>query len=100
MRESTVEKKLVRQVARVGGKCLKFTPFHFNGAPDRLVLLPGGRLCFVEVKGEGGFVRPLQKKRLQQLEGLGFKCYVVQDQNSLDEFVRKELMSNARQSEC
>lgn len=90
MRESTVEKRLRRLVTKVGGRCLKFTPFHFNGAPDRLVLLPGGRMCFVEVKGSEGYVRPLQVKRIQQLESLGFRCHVVHDEQSLEQFAHKE----------
>ena len=45
--------------------------------PDRIVLLPHGRLAFVELKAPGKKLRPLQEKRKRQLEALGFSVFVV-----------------------
>ena len=50
-----------------------------NGVPDRIVLLPGGRIAFVELKAPGKNLRPLQLKRKRQLERLGFSVYVVDE---------------------
>ena len=50
MREKEVEKKLVDEVKKRGGLCLKFVSPGFNGVPDRLLLLNKGKLSFVEVK--------------------------------------------------
>ncbi|NCC80447.1 MAG: VRR-NUC domain-containing protein, partial [Clostridia bacterium] len=50
-----------------------------NGVPDRLVLLPGGRAGFVEVKAPGKKMRPNQIKRKGELEGLGFLVYCLDD---------------------
>ncbi len=47
------------------------------GVPDRLVLLPKGKIYFVELKAPGKKLRPLQLKRKEQLESLGFKVYVI-----------------------
>ena len=54
---------------------MKFTPTNWVGAPDRLVVLPGGKLGFVEVKAPGQRARPLQLARHRQLRKLG--CFVA-----------------------
>ena len=45
--------------------------------PDRLILMPGGKLAFVELKAPGHSLRPLQVKRKRQLEALGFSVYCI-----------------------
>lgn len=77
MRESDIERKLVKAVKEKGGLCLKQTTTTFDGIPDRLVLLPGGKSAFVELKAPGKQPRPLQVKRMKQLTDLGQKCFVV-----------------------
>ena len=77
MREKTIEAALVDEVKRRGGFCPKFTSPGMGGMPDRLVLLPHGRFCFVEVKAPGEKPRPLQAYRHRQLRRLGIKVYVL-----------------------
>ncbi len=77
MRESTVESKLVKAVKLLGGLALKFVSPGFDGVPDRLVLLPGGKIAFIELKVEGKKMRPLQVRRKRQLEALGFLVYCI-----------------------
>ena len=48
-----------------------------NGMPDRLVLLPGGRMGFVELKAPGKKPQLVQELRMRQLRRLGFKAYVI-----------------------
>lgn len=60
MRESVVEKKFTTEVKKRGGLAVKFVSPGFNGVPDRLVLFPGGRMAFVELKAPGETMRPLQ----------------------------------------
>jgi hypothetical protein len=79
MRENQIEKRLVREVKAAGGLAPKFISPGMDGMPDRLVLLPGRRIAFVETKGEGEVMRPLQIKRKRQLEQLGFRVYCVDD---------------------
>lgn len=59
MREKLIEQKLVKAVKAAGGLCPKFVSPGMAGMPDRLVLLPGSRLAFVEVKAPGKKPRPL-----------------------------------------
>ena len=77
MREQEIEQKLVRAVRQMGGLAPKFTSPGMTGVPDRLILLPGGRVFFVEVKAPGKRLRPLQARRKAQLEQLGFRVYVI-----------------------
>lgn len=77
MREKVVEEALVKAVKCRGGLAMKLMSPSWVGIPDRLVLLPQGRLGFVEVKAPGKVPRPLQVRRLEQLENLGFKVYVL-----------------------
>ena len=67
MREKEVEQKLVKAVKLAGGFCIKFTSPGFDGVPDRLVLLPKGRIAFIELKAPGKKPRALQKRRMKQL---------------------------------
>ena len=79
MREKNIEAALVRATRNRGGMCPKFTSPGMDGVPDRMVLLPGGHVGFVEVKAPGEKPRPLQVHRHRQLRRLGFKVYVLDD---------------------
>ena len=79
MREKNIEQKLVKAVKSAGGIATKLTCPGFDGMPDRLVLMPEGRIGFVEVKAPGKEPRPLQVRRHEMLRNLGFKVYVLDD---------------------
>ena len=79
MKEKITEEKLVIAVKQMGGICPKFVSPGFDGMPDRLVLLPFGKIAFVEVKAPNKKPRPLQKARHRLLQKLGFKVYVLDD---------------------
>ena len=85
MEEKCVERKLVKEVKKIGGLCLKFVSPSMDGVPDRIVLLPGGRTTFVETKTTGKKMRPLQVKRKRQFESLGFSVYCVDDAEKVEE---------------
>ena len=76
-REREIERKLVEAVRKTGGLALKFVSPGWSGAPDRIVLLPGGKAGFVEVMAPGKKPRPLQARRKKQLEQMGFKVFVL-----------------------
>ena len=77
MREKIIEQHLVKAVKNSGGIAPKRVCPGFDGMPDRLVLLPGGKIGFVEVKAPGKEPRPLQVARHGLLRRLGFKVYVL-----------------------
>lgn len=77
MREKQIEQKLVQAVRRKGGLCLKFVSPNFDGMPDRLILLPRGRIAFAELKAPGKKPRPLQIARHKTLMKLGFRVFVI-----------------------
>lgn len=79
MLEKYIEKKLVAEVKKMGGIAAKFVSPGLDGMPDRLVLLPHGKMAFVELKASGKKPRPLQIRRIKQLQKLGFNCYVIDD---------------------
>ena len=79
MREKTVEQKLVAAVKKMGGICPKWVSPGFDGIPDRIVLLPGAKIGFVEVKAPGKKPRPLQASRHGLLRRLGFRVYVLDE---------------------
>lgn len=83
MREKTIERKLVLAVKIAGGIAPKFTSPGFDGMPDRIILLPGAQVAFVEVKSPGEEPRPLQLARHRLLRNLGFKVYVLDDEGQI-----------------
>ena len=87
MRESKIERALVDAVRKQGGIAFKFTSQTMNGVPDRLVLLPGGQIGFVELKAPGKQLRLLQKKRKAQLEALGFPVFVADRPEQIEETI-------------
>ena len=83
MREKQIEQKLVRAVRAVGGLAPKFVSPGLDGVPDRLILLPGGHLAFAELKAPGQRPRPLQQRRIGQLNQLGFRVYIIDNTNQI-----------------
>lgn len=75
--EKAIENKLRKATKDMGGIALKFISPGMSGVPDRLILFPGKRMAFVEVKAPGMKLRPLQVKRKRQLEALGFSVYCI-----------------------
>ena len=83
MREKVIEQKLSLMVKKRGGICPKFVSPGYDGMPDRIVLLPGCHFAFVEVKAPGQKPRPLQIARHKLLTRLGFKVYVLDNEEQI-----------------
>ena len=79
MLEKHIENAVNKAVKARDGMCIKLVSPTMNGLPDRLLLLPRGRVAFVELKQSGIKPRQLQLKRHEQLRSLGFKVYVIDD---------------------
>lgn len=82
MREKYIEQKLVREVKKRGGLCEKWNSGS-SGWPDRIVLLPDGKIGFVEVKAPGEKPRKLQVHRHEQLRALVYKVFVLDDMGQI-----------------
>lgn len=75
--EKYIEQTLIKEVKKMGGVAFKFISPGLSGVPDRIALLPGGRIAFVELKAPGKKMKTLQIKRKSQLESLGFLVYCI-----------------------
>ena len=90
--EKDIELNLTAMVERHGGLCLKWVCPGWAGVPDRIVLLPGGLVLFIETKRpKGGQLSALQKWWQKRLTALGFFSGVVwseEDVETLDNHLR------------
>lgn len=84
MRESTVEKHLADRVKRLGGLCWKFVSPNLSGVPDRIVVLPGGRVYFVELKAPGRTPRVNQIRRARELQQRGAPALALDSPLAVD----------------
>ena len=83
MKEKAIEQKLTLMVKKQGGICPKFVSPGFDGMPDRIVLLPGGCMAFVEVKSPGKKPRAFQTSRHTLLRRLGFRVFVLDNEEQI-----------------
>lgn len=90
MRERDVERALVKAVQSRGGICPKWVSPGLDGVPDRIVMLPDGKIGFVELKAPGERPRALQIARIRQIERLGYKVFVC-DEIGLIEDILSEI---------
>lgn len=89
--EKWLERQLVKKIGERGGVALKYSNANRTGYPDRLVLLPGGRAYFVELKSKGRKPTRLQSLRHEELRALGFGVAVVDSPEALDDFLLRTL---------
>ena len=87
MKEQAIEQFLVKGCQKRGWFCVKLAATGWAGMPDRMILGPGGKVCFVELKSPGKKPRKLQSYRLQQLAGLGFWARVVDSKEGAQELM-------------
>ncbi|NTZ20916.1 VRR-NUC domain-containing protein [Paenibacillus sp. JMULE4] len=93
MRESMLERRLVREVERIGGLAPKWVSPGNRGVPDRIVILPGGRTVYVEMKAPGKPLEPLQAKWARTLRKMGHQVYKIDSDADIDQFIA-EVSSN------
>ena len=89
VRESSIEKYLVRKVKEHGGLCFKFVSPGNPGVPDRIVITPAGKVIFVELKTEIGRMARVQKWQRSELEKRGADVRVLYGMDGVKEFLRE-----------
>lgn len=87
MSEKKIEKRLNCEIKKLKGLSLKLNSQSANGIPDRLALLPDGKLYFIELKSRGKKLDPLQEYWRKKLEGLGFEAKKIDSLEILEEFI-------------
>ncbi|MDR1705185.1 MAG: VRR-NUC domain-containing protein [Clostridiales bacterium] len=87
--EKALERKLREAVKKAGGLAVKLTPVGLTGMPDRLILLPGGRVAFAEIKSAGKKPTALQQTRIAALRVLGFTAAVIDGEERLKGFLEE-----------
>lgn len=85
--EKTLERNLREGVKKLGGLAIKFFCPSFTGLPDRLILLKGGRIKFVEVKTTGKKATKRQLFVHGILLKLGFYVWLIDTPETLTEFL-------------
>ena len=86
MLERDVEKALCKRVKELGGKCEKFVSVNNRAVPDRLVILPNGKILFVELKAPGKKPTKLQEKDHRERRALGATVLVIDNVEAANAF--------------
>lgn len=89
MIEKEVEKFLVREVKKIGGISFKFISPGNAGVPDRIVILPNGRVVFVELKTDKGKLTKLQEVQIKKISDLGADARVLRGIEGVKEFINE-----------
>lgn len=82
--EKAIEKRLREEVEKQGGICVKLSGNLFLGIPDRICLLPAGRVVFCETKTAGRKPTKIQAYVHDKLRRLGFPVYIVDSYEMID----------------
>lgn len=85
--EKRVEALLVSGVKRMGGQAYKFVSPGNSGVPDRIILMPGGKIYFVELKREGGQLTNLQKRQINRIQKLDCQVDVLHGMVEVSNFL-------------
>lgn len=89
MKESVIEARLVREVKKRGGLCYKFTSPGTAGVPDRIIILPGGRVVFAELKTEIGRLAKIQKWQIDEIRNRGCDVRVLKGLDQVLDFLKE-----------
>ena len=85
--EKDIERYLVRRVAERGGVAYKWVSPGRVGVADRIVMLPGGRVWFVELKTVKGRLSPLQKVFAADMARMGMNYLVIKSKEEVDQWI-------------
>lgn len=86
MKEKGIEKILVDEVRKLGGRAYKWVSPGNDGVPDRIVIFPDQQPIFVELKSEKGRLTALQELQIKRLRELGQCVAVIRGIDGLSQF--------------
>lgn len=89
MRESVIEARLRDGVKAMGGICWKFVSPGTTGVPDRIIILPGGRIIFVELKADTGRTSDIQQYRINELRRIGADVRILKGLSQVKAFLKE-----------
>ena len=89
MNEREVEKILVEGIRKIGGRAYKWVSPGNAGVPDRIVVLPGGRIIFIELKTDTGKLTELQKVQIGRLGRMGADARVLKGPEAVKGFLKE-----------
>ena len=89
MLERDIERYLVRRTVEHGGKAYKWVSPGHVGVADRIVLLPGGVVWFVELKTATGRLSPWQKVFAAEMRRMGMNYIVIKSKGEVDELLQR-----------
>lgn len=89
MRERDIEQWLRRQIESMGGLAFKFSSPGNDGVPDRLAVLPGGIIYFIELKTDRGRLMPIQRWQQDRLDALGCQVRTIRGMDEAAEFIEE-----------
>ena len=85
--EKDIERFLIKAAKELGGLAIKTNATNHKGLPDRLILLPGGKVGFLEIKTTGNKPTKLQSFWLSVLTGLGFSATWADSKKQVTQFL-------------
>ena len=88
MRESEIERYLVRRVKELGGEIRKVKWIGRRGAPDRRVMLPGF-CCWVELKATGKRPELYQAREHDRMVRMGETVAIIDSCAGVDRFLER-----------
>lgn len=86
--EKMIERYLVDRAKHIGLPCLKYSNPNMVGYPDRLLVLPGGSVIWVELKSKGRKPTKIQQARIAELSGMGHLVRVIDNKADIDELIK------------
>lgn len=98
MEEQVIERYLTNKVKQLGGKSFKFVSPGNAGVPDRIVIIPGGHIFFIELKAPGKKPRKLQQVVIKQLKKLGCNVLTIDSKEQVKEFISGIQIKNIKEN--
>lgn len=87
--EKEIEKYLCARCKDIGALCLKYSNPGAVGYPDRLIVLPGSCVVWIELKSKGRRPTRIQLARHEQLRALGHSVFVIDSKDLVDSLIHR-----------